>query len=79
MTDWRPISTAPVDGTGVILFDPLLGIVGGAFLAAMTEDGDDVEAGWEVSDFVGGELRYDADPTHWMPLPEAPPPWDEPA
>jgi hypothetical protein len=64
MSEWRPIETAPKDGTMFIIFQA-------------EEDGDhwfdlvswsETENDW-IDD--GGTLSCDG-PTHWMPLPEPP-------
>lgn len=66
--DWRPIETAPKDGTRIrILVD---GIVDHPLEARWCPDGG---GGWPwlVS---GSDDRWNVKlVTHWMPLPEAPP------
>ena len=64
MIEWQPISTAPKDGTWVLLYHK------GAKLHEWYWDGgiwtdDDMRNGLEWSD---GEYG----PTHWMPRPEPP-------
>lgn len=60
---WRPIETAPTDGTLVLLHNALgnthAARYGGCHL------GDDV-IGWTA------EGKWVAKPTHWMPLPQSP-------
>ena len=68
MSDWQPISTAPRDGTDVLLFVP--------------QYQQSVRIGsYDVSEhFRNGKLNYQSEgwslgrakPTHWMPLPEVP-------
>lgn len=67
MSEWRPIETAPKDGTLFLVWAP-----GSEFdlpdmmsLCAWHPDGG----------FCVCELRY---PTHWMPLPAPPPKGDRP-
>ena len=60
---WQPIETAPRDGTRVLLYE------NGHYYAGETE-GDD--GYW--SSFCGQYVVTTPDPTHWMPLPEAPAP-----
>lgn len=68
-TGWRPIETAPKDGTDVLLFrrlpwDPMpRPIVAGYF--GTTED-----CGWAAYD--DPDKWIDGEVTHWMPLPEPP-------
>lgn len=58
--EWQPISTAPKDGTLIILFVPgLQGVCPGRWLCNADE-------GWWSS------YGRTANPTHWMPLPTAP-------
>lgn len=74
MSEWQPISTAPKDGTALLLFSRTHGIVEGCF--EQVDGGGHPENGppiyWWTSpwvEFIDGS--YDA-PTHWMPLPEPP-------
>ncbi|KQS55946.1 hypothetical protein ASG17_07800 [Brevundimonas sp. Leaf363] len=61
--EWRPIETAPRDGTYVILAEP----DGSVFEGRLT-DGGWYSRGNDASDHWGGETY----PDHWMPLPAAP-------
>lgn len=65
---WRPIETAPKDGTDVLLhvdWQPLT-VIG--FYGTRTED----EATWRVAwDHAAVRDGYD-EPTHWQPLPAPP-------
>jgi hypothetical protein len=72
MTDWRPISTAPQTGEHILLFYP---------------DSRDlpVRIGRWLSDFPASRWysysgpihrRLERGPTHWMPLPPPPRPFD---
>jgi len=57
---WLPIGTAPKDGTDILLhFDGRVPVV-----AAWFRDG------WAPMDLNGAHLP--GEPTHWMPLPQAP-------
>jgi hypothetical protein len=54
---WRPIGTAPVDGTEVLVWDK----AGFADVAY-----------WNVLSLSWSNGDHTLKPTHWMPLPEAP-------
>jgi hypothetical protein len=65
MPEWKPIETAPKDGTDIILF--LDGVVIQGWWAG---------AGWEVvslfSHGCGCCSSMNEPATHWMPLPKPP-------
>jgi hypothetical protein len=69
---WRPIETAPKDGTDVLLFEA--GFVPGQYVTnwrKFTDGFGDQYEGWASPD--SGELGpCRMAPTHWMPLPPAP-------
>lgn len=82
MSDWRPIETAPRDGTWVLVLGDRYkntdrpAVAPSRWIAETTER-------WEYVSDTRQELRtedsshwdYDAEvyaPTHWMPLPEMP-------
>jgi hypothetical protein len=71
-TPWQPMSTAPTDGTNILLFVPhyAMGRIPSVTLQGwnLAED----RRGWR-SQYAGGEIH----PTHWMPLPAPPPPSEE--
>lgn len=63
---WRPIETAPKDGTWVLLYWPMTRtnvVVAGHFYAA--SDGEAVW--WSLP-----KVDTHNDPTHWRPLPSPP-------
>jgi hypothetical protein len=67
MTSWHPITTAPRDGQTVLAYLPAK--------AGLTTRQDVVAIFWAVGSgwataYSGAHL--DAEPTYWMPLPEAP-------
>lgn len=72
MAEWRPVSTAPKDGSNVLLCVAGHVTVGGWLTRAdQGVDDDDpriVPEGWWTLDC------YDKEPTHWMPLPAPPEP-----
>lgn len=68
MADWQDISTAPKDGTHVLIFLPADSAGGAEQLLAVW-----TQSGWESGDCL---LHHDA-PTHWHPIP-APPGTDRP-
>jgi hypothetical protein len=61
---WQPIETAPKDGTHILAW-PCWDIV---YVVKWTNRGQYGSYWVEAS----GEEYSDADPTHWMPLPEPP-------
>lgn len=62
MTEWQPISTAPKDGTEIIVFRNDAGV----FCAFFHEETEC----WFSAD--GLDDITDDMPTHWMPLPPPP-------
>ena len=80
MSAWRPIETAPKDGTRVLICHghaPRNIYV--AWWLDEAQFGDDKTGpGWQIFD-CGMDVWYAVatdDPTHWMPLPD--PPEDKP-
>lgn len=84
---WRDISSAPKDGTEIVLFNPKYKFLPKARWGEIDGETDDDVEGWfngwllENDVYVGtaeGCLGYMEDiedglmPTHWMPLPAAP-------
>lgn len=76
MSEWKPIETAPKDGTFVLLYSPDAkepSIFVGYFISHV--DGDEWFSEWHdawVDD--GAKVISDVTLTHWMPLPERPEP-----
>lgn len=69
--EWRPIESAPKDGSDVLVVNDR-----GIFVAQWNEDGPDncLDEFWHVRD---GKYWHDLrgmKPTHWMPLPDPPSP-----
>lgn len=86
MSEWRPIETAPLDGTAVLLYCPGLRswnrvegmpdvVVGLWYLGGIGQpfwcsDVGDVDQGYEST---GAYFEHEhLAPTHWMPLPDLP-------
>ena len=64
--EWQPIETAPKDGTRVLLFVPPYGPSTGHYK-------DRSNWGPSASNwYAHAALNKEAEPTHWMPLPEPP-------
>lgn len=75
--EWRPIETAPKDGTDVLVMYMHIQTqcVFNAFYACEEDGWDASEAGWwsyEHSEVGRIKLEDWMTPTHWMPLPEPP-------
>ncbi|MGM5018745.1 DUF551 domain-containing protein [Tardiphaga sp. 367_B4_N1_1] len=73
MSEWKPIATAPRDGTRLLIFD------GQAYIARWRDDAcfggnDENRPAWQIFDCEGDEWYAVAtdEATHWMPLPAAP-------
>ena len=58
---WQPMSTAPKDGTSILLFEAQEGTAGIVRLSRWRDD--TIPAGW-----TGSERA----PSHWLPLPLPP-------
>ena len=70
MSEWKPIGTAPRDGTDLLLYelcDNGTPAIGQAYYC--TEDKSWYEQNMHHTDFHDGSW---ATPTHWMPLPPPP-------
>ncbi len=55
--EWKPMDTAPQDGTELLLYQ---------------EDAGIQVSWWGLDADTGSNGWYRFDPTHWMPLPEPP-------
>lgn len=62
---WRPIETAPKDGTNILLCGGANVSQGGWLTGAMQGAEDESCAGWWAVGCI-------ENPTHWMPMPAAP-------
>ncbi len=63
MSDWKPIETAPKDGTDILVFVPCKGF---EFHVAF------FDKLWRGSTGEGCESHLPCQPTHWMELPNLP-------
>ena len=81
--DWKPISTAPKDGTKVLIVNPLGAMDVSSYVRNWQErrvfvrpgiNGDIYKSVLEDLGRWGSDTAFN--PTHWMPLP--PPPKDQP-
>ena len=68
MVEWRPIETAPRDGSRFLGFGPECGV---DFMHYQTGDGGRPE-GFRDSFIRVFSAGVDDHPTHWLPLPPAP-------
>ncbi|MEC3912356.1 DUF551 domain-containing protein [Sphingobium sp. CR2-8] len=74
--EWRPIETAPKDGTWVLIYAPDLeiGVTMGCYYREEernSESGRFVGGEWTGAEWDGAVSGY-LRPTHWRPLPDAP-------
>lgn len=60
-SEWQPIETAPRDGTRIRCL-----VINDEFILHWEQEDDEYPAGWCDDD------KTDWNPTHWMPLPDAP-------
>lgn len=69
---WRPIETAPKDGTRILILEEGVyhRIVFWATFYSPFYRGE-IE-GWWTGSFPGSDVTLPRDATHWMPLPEPP-------
>lgn len=75
MSEWRPIETAPKDGRRIIAFitdnGPYDGRVIAYWAGEIPAGRDGRYHAWQsIDEQCGGEAPID--PSHWLPLPEAP-------
>jgi hypothetical protein len=66
MSEWKPIESAPKDGTDLLLFSEEVGFAAGCFF---TREEAGCFCGWFGTCADG---RVITNPTHWMPLPPPP-------
>jgi hypothetical protein len=59
--EWQPISTAPKDGTNILIFEAQVGTAGVVRVSRWRDD--TIPSGW-----TGAENA----PSHWLPLPLPP-------
>lgn len=75
--NWRPIDTAPLDGTNIIIAVQNRTntdfIIGEAYFAPESYNNDWWWANTCYSDSHGGPVSEINHPSYWMPLPEPPP------
>lgn len=81
MAKWKPIATAPKDGTGILLCraldadkNPIRDSAWGIFVqvAAWWPEEDGGQGEWIVYCSMSREPRLHFEPTHWLPLPANP-------
>lgn len=78
MSEWQDISTAPKDGTYVLLWSPDFG--GDVQIGSFRVDGgfsgndDPLWLNNTFDDFSVGYASVPLSPSHWMPLPTPPAP-----
>lgn len=76
--EWQPIETAPKDGTSVLLWGLWageisgIGKVPGMGIGYYSGSGDYASQGFLWVDVGGDAYAVWGNPTHWMPLPDAP-------
>ncbi len=82
---WKPIKTAPRDGSDILLFTKVHGITQAHFVKgewSNTIDGPEYDGpvwvcgddAWQIEIEEEPDGFCDAEATHWMPLPEPPEP-----
>jgi hypothetical protein len=59
--EWQPISTAPRDGTSILIFEAQVGTAGVVRVSRWRED--TIPSGWAGAEYA---------PSHWLPLPLPP-------
>lgn len=68
---WKPIDTAPKDGTNIIIC--IAGITRSSGEAYWYQNENGSNGGWQTWDGENHKRTvYITQPTHWMPLPQAP-------
>ena len=67
MIDWKPIETAPTDGTPVLAYNPVAGVYNTAYQREEPDEADRWPCG------LWGRLgKWYVWPTHWAPIPGPP-------
>ena len=69
---WQPIETAPKDGTWVLLTGGLIDYGWDRDTQPLVVAGQFVGTVWQFAWCDGGYYGEYENPTHWMPLPDAP-------
>lgn len=69
MSEWRPIETAPLDGTRILLHEK-----GYVHVASWVPDFFADGGAWVTCDLngIGGMEYLRSDPSHWLPCPNLP-------
>jgi len=67
-TGWQDISSAPMDGTEILVFVP----DDGQGVAFWIVEARSPRTGWCAGTDESGPLFLQTEPTHWMPLPAPP-------
>ncbi len=70
--EWRPIETAPKDGTFVIVWPPTWNGVTSCAHWNADEYLKKPQPYWSRTDDLGRKKSREKPPTHWLPLPPAP-------
>jgi hypothetical protein len=81
--DWRPIESAPRDGSEILTWREDTGVLSLRWASArefmtqaeldLLDEDEATEPGWFCADFVGSCRLEGADiPTHWRPMPLGP-------
>lgn len=73
MSEWKPIETAPKDGTRVLIVSDDQVFIG--YWSESAKFGDEIEKpGWQIHESEMDEWYAVAvdDATHWTPIPEPP-------
>lgn len=74
MSDWRDISSAPRDGTSVILWTSTDNPEDASYVRDLLygEHLNEVQIGYFNEDLQEWSTTHIGKPTHWMPLPSTP-------
>lgn len=73
MSEWQPIDTAPTN-TAIQVFIPNCEYYGSAVYSGMLVDMGTGKRWMTYGWAIGRDCGVGAQPSHWKPLPEAPPP-----